>query len=146
MYKPRGKPFEKGHKFLGDLSKPNYFKKGMVSLRKGVKLSEETKKKIGLANRKEPSPVIKKVKKRRKFNKKYKNAYEKIRLRKNLEKLAGRERSDQCEICGSMGRICYDHNHETGKFRGWICYRCNLTLGLVKDNTNLLELMIKYLN
>lgn len=26
--KRRGKPFEKGHKFFGDLSKPNYFHKG----------------------------------------------------------------------------------------------------------------------
>ena len=56
-----------------------------------------------------------------------------------------RPKSEQCEICGAMGKICYDHDHKTGKFRGWICSRCNLTLGMVKDNTELLDSMIKYI-
>jgi len=61
------------------------------------------------------------------------------------EKLAGRKKPEQCEICGAMGQICYDHNHETGQFRGWICTRCNLVLGSVKDNVELLFSMIKYI-
>ena len=61
------------------------------------------------------------------------------------EKIAGRKRSEQCEICGAFGRICFDHDHKTGKFRGWICTRCNSAIGFVKDNTQLLEDIIEYL-
>ena len=66
----------------------------------------------------------------------------------NLEKterLAGRKRPKQCEICGAFGRICFDHNHETGKFRGWICHRCNVVLGFVKDNAELLKYLSNYI-
>jgi endogenous inhibitor of DNA gyrase (YacG/DUF329 family) len=67
------------------------------------------------------------------------------------EKEAGRKRPEFCELCGAFGKdtpkgICYDHNHNTGKFRGWICGRCNVTLGMVKDSTDLLQNMINYLN
>ena len=61
------------------------------------------------------------------------------------EKIAGRKKPNQCEICGSMDKISFDHDHETGKFRGWICRRCNLTIGLVKDNKELLSAIIRYL-
>lgn len=62
-----------------------------------------------------------------------------------LEKLAGKKKPENCEICGAMGRICFDHNHETGKFRGWICHRCNVVLGFVKDNSELLKALSDYL-
>ena len=62
-----------------------------------------------------------------------------------LELKAGRKRPDKCELCGSKEKICFDHNHKTGKFRGWICDKCNKALGLVKDNVQTLELMIKYI-
>ena len=61
------------------------------------------------------------------------------------EVIVGRKRPEQCELCGSIGVICYDHNHKTGEFRGWICQRCNLTLGFVKDNSELLFAMIDYI-
>src|SRR3990167_4225882 len=44
---------------------------------------------------------------------------------KTKEYIAGRKRPEQCEICGALGIICFDHDHITGKFRGWICSRCN---------------------
>ena len=68
-----------------------------------------------------------------------------MNILKRQEKIAGRKKPEQCELCGAFGRICFDHNHETGDFRGWICSRCNLVLGLVKDNTELLFALIKYL-
>lgn len=40
-----------------------------------------------------------------------------------------------CKICGAKDdntiktRLCMDHCHETGKFRGWLCRRCNTTCG-----------------
>ncbi len=66
------------------------------------------------------------------------------------EKIAGRKKPEQCEICGAFGKdskkgICFDHDHKTGKFRGWICIRCNLILGYAKDKVEILQLIIKYL-
>ena len=69
----------------------------------------------------------------------------KIKYISDREKLMGRKMPEQCEICGSMGTICFDHDHITGLARGWLCKRCNFALGLVKDNTETLEEMVRYL-
>jgi len=61
------------------------------------------------------------------------------------ERVAGRPKPTKCELCGKSGRICFDHDHKTGKFRGYICHNCNVVLGLIKDNSKILELMIEYL-
>lgn len=64
--------------------------------------------------------------------------------------LAPRPQPDICEVCGAfagtgkMG-IHYDHDHSTGKFRGWLCGRCNVALGLVKDNTETLIALAEYI-
>lgn len=51
-----------------------------------------------------------------------------------------------CEICSTdEGRMAFDHNHTTGKFRGVLCTHCNVALGMAKDNPELLEKMAKYL-
>ena len=65
------------------------------------------------------------------------------------ERKAGRKIPEQCEICGIPGAdlkrgLCYDHDHKTGEFRGWLCIRCNTALGLVKDNTETLMALIEY--
>jgi len=71
---------------------------------------------------------------------------------KRLEKMereAGRPRPDKCEVCersnGRHGGIMFDHCHRTGKFRGWICYSCNTTLGHVNDDPKILRALIAYL-
>ena len=61
-------------------------------------------------------------------------------------KNAPRPKPDICELCHKEGRICYDHDHATGKFRGWLCIKCNSALGMVDDNPELLSEMIKYIN
>tara|TARA_R110002020_G_scaffold387255_3_gene597952 strand:+ start:652 stop:1104 length:453 start_codon:yes stop_codon:yes gene_type:complete len=38
-----------------------------------------------------------------------------------------------------------DHNHDTGKFRGWLCHNCNTGLGLFKDDLVALQGAINYL-
>lgn len=63
---------------------------------------------------------------------------------------AGRKMSERCEICGVFAidlkrGLSYDHNHKTGKFRGWICGRCNTAMGLVLENVETLSLMIDYI-
>lgn len=50
-----------------------------------------------------------------------------------------------CELCGGKTRIAYDHDHKTGKHRGWLCMKCNTALGLVNDDIKLLQKMIDYL-
>ncbi|MCK9319387.1 endonuclease domain-containing protein [Methanoculleus sp.] len=65
------------------------------------------------------------------------------------EKIAGRARPIFCEICRSEqlnGRkMCYDHDHKTGNFRGWICTHCNIILGHANDNPEYLLLLVDYL-
>jgi hypothetical protein len=61
-----------------------------------------------------------------------------IKLYINLEAEAGRPRPDICDICSGPpdkgSSIHYDHCHQTGRFRGWICRECNLMLGNARDN------------
>lgn len=96
----------------------------------GKKQSTETKMLIGTKNYKNGSL--------------YKNSLE------YKENLAKRKRPKQCEICGGLGKICFDHDHSKGEktkesFRGWICTRCNITLGYTKDSPELLRRLADYL-
>lgn len=50
-----------------------------------------------------------------------------------------------CEVCGGSTRIAYDHDHTTGKHRGWLCMKCNTALGLVNDDIEILHKLIMYL-
>jgi hypothetical protein len=54
-------------------------------------------------------------------------------------------RGTSCGLCSRVGKICLDHNHSTGKFRGWLCDRCNRTLGLANDDPALLRKMADYI-
>ena len=54
-----------------------------------------------------------------------------------------------CQICGNqqpMDKLCIDHDHATGKYRGVICSRCNFTLGMVRDDANMLSTLSGYLD
>ena len=62
-----------------------------------------------------------------------------------LVKEAGRSRPKVCDLCKRPGKICFDHCHATGKFRGWLCHKCNITLGYVDDSPELLRKLAKYL-
>lgn len=67
------------------------------------------------------------------------------RREKKLAKEAGRPRADVCDICGEEGQTVFDHCHNHGHFRGWLCDRCNRTLGQVKDSATLLRALADYL-
>lgn len=58
----------------------------------------------------------------------------------------------KCAICGNsnIGRLTskkwnVDHNHKTKKLRGLLCHHCNVILGHVKDDYQLLLKAIEYL-
>ena len=42
--------------------------------------------------------------------------------------------SNCCEVCGSPKALCYDHDHDTMKFRGVLCNKCNRAIGQLGDN------------
>lgn len=50
-----------------------------------------------------------------------------------------------CEICGKESRMCLDHDHATGKARGWLCRQCNSGIGFLKDDPVILQKAIEYL-
>lgn len=57
---------------------------------------------------------------------------------------------NKCEACGISAKelkkgLHLDHDHKTGKSRGWLCVRCNTALGSVKDSVETLTKLIKYL-
>lgn len=131
-------------------------KANKTSFKKGHRQSEESRKKMSLAKKGKPS-----WNKGKKLSKEHIEKLKKSHLGKMVgennprysggnklkrqEKEAGRKKPEQCEVCGSLGRICFDHDHNTGSFRGWICARCNIVLGLVKDNKELLKSLERYL-
>ena len=58
---------------------------------------------------------------------------------------AAMESSVVCEICGEGGKLVYDHNHDTGDFRGVLCSRCNAGLGQFYDSPAKLTQALQYL-
>lgn len=57
-----------------------------------------------------------------------------------------------CDLCGTETQeehagntLNYDHDHDTGWFRGWLCPDCNKGIGLLKDNPALLRGAAYYL-
>lgn len=70
-------------------------------------------------------------------------AYELTEAQYNMLALKG------CAICSGpprgRGRYHFDHDHQTGKFRGLLCTNCNTALGQFKDNPTLLARAIGYL-
>ena len=40
---------------------------------------------------------------------------------------------------------CLDHDHKTGKFRGWLCNKCNSALGWLEDDINYTRRALNYL-
>lgn len=55
----------------------------------------------------------------------------------------------RCKLCGNSFKSTkdtnVDHCHKTGKFRGFLCTKCNTGLGKFNDDPQLLQEAISYL-
>ena len=66
-------------------------------------------------------------------------------------KLCYDKQEGHCKICKKHEsafnhRLCLDHNHATGEWRGVICSKCNTILGLLKDCPEIAHSIGKYLD
>jgi len=60
------------------------------------------------------------------------------------------EQGGTCAICtgppaNRWNRYAVDHDHETGKNRGLLCARCNLAIGQLQENEDIMKKCIEYL-
>jgi hypothetical protein len=89
-------------------------------------------------------------------DKTYSSQYQSLLKRKHritLEEYNALHKSQNgcCAACGIpqeklSKRLAVDHDHVTGKKRELLCIHCNLALGQVKDNVEVLQKLIDYLN
>lgn len=61
------------------------------------------------------------------------------------------KQNGKCAICGmaveeyNQKHFHIDHDHNTGKIRGLLCFRCNYCIGWMGENVDILERAIQYL-
>src|SRR3990167_8472300 len=92
-------------------------------------LTEETRKKIGLAN------------KGRVFSDEWRKNLSiahrgQVSWRKGKTFVDKKKQNNKCPIChrGIKKNLSVDHNHSTKKIRGLICNNCNLSIGNANDS------------
>ncbi len=73
-----------------------------------------------------------------------KNNWRRLYVKKTDNK-ADYPRTKHCEICSKTGTVVFDHNHITGKFRGWLCIKCNSGIGLLGDSYFIVSNALRYL-
>lgn len=88
----------------------------------------------------------------------------KVTRKSNLKRLYGLTEEDfesmleaqnhKCKICNNniyrnaksrKQKTCIDHCHTSGKVRGILCHRCNVSIGLMDDDPDRIEAMLNYL-
>ena len=59
------------------------------------------------------------------------------------------EQDGVCAICGGINsngrRLSVDHDHDTGKIRGLLCGNCNVGIGHLQDDPEVLAAAIGYI-
>jgi Recombination endonuclease VII len=101
--------------------------------------------------------MIKRVESRRQWNRshrrparqhsdrKYKR-YKKYKLTQDDYDRMVAEQQGCCAICHSKPPVlAIDHDHETGAVRGLLCHKCNIGIGFLRDDIDLLYSAIQYL-
>ncbi len=52
---------------------------------------------------------------------------------------------ETCKFKGVVRRLSVDHCHESGRVRGLLCMNCNIAIGKMRDDPNLLREAAMYL-
>lgn len=72
-----------------------------------------------------------------------------LKLNFNEVMTAWENHDGHCDICGKLptekNRLAIDHDHETGKFRGFLCSHCNTGIGQLGDDTIRMRAAILYI-
>ena len=78
---------------------------------------------------------------------KKKRALERYGITEMFYNLLLEKANGKCDICGKdIPKYHIDHDHKTKYVRGILCMKCNLALGLLNDDVEVLQKAIKYLN
>ena len=76
--------------------------------------------------------------------------FDKYGITKQQFDIALESQQYKCAICLNLfsdkNRVYVDHCHDTGKVRGLLCFHCNTGLGQFRDNVDLLQKGVEYLN
>ncbi len=67
------------------------------------------------------------------------------------EKVAYPPAGTGCDICNKPGTsrfpvLRFDHDHDTLAHRGWLCDKCNISIGSLGDNVQSILHVLNYLN
>jgi hypothetical protein len=118
--------------------KTNAHKLYDTELMKPYRTKEKTKKRAVIWRNKNPDKVQEQYQRKRLA--KYNMTQEEFDI--YLESQQGK-----CAICSNYltNKFTVDHNHQTGKVRGLLCYKCNTGIGHLQDSVDILSEAIKYL-
>jgi len=58
---------------------------------------------------------------------------------------ARKKQQDRCAVCRRKAQLCVDHCHDSKKFRGLLCRKCNVGLGMFHEDWKLLIHAANYL-
>lgn len=71
--------------------------------------------------------------------------YKKYGIGKSDFDQLSKSQDHKCKICKEEVPLIVDHDHNTGVIRGLLCKKCNSALGLLQENTIILENALNYL-
>jgi hypothetical protein len=77
------------------------------------------------------------------YSREYKRKYG--LYREDYDKLVTTQ-DGKCAICLEPKKLVVDHDHEDGKVRGLLCFKCNMLLGACSDSVMVLKRAIVYLS
>lgn len=68
-----------------------------------------------------------------------------MRVKNGILGATAEQRAGVCPVCLKDGPLVLDHDHATGKIRGWLCSMCNAGLGKIGDTLAAAERLTAYL-
>lgn len=81
----------------------------------------------------------------KKYHKNPRKQKSRIYIKKYGVSLKKFEKAKKCALCFQKRKLVPDHNHENGKYRGPLCYRCNLAISQADKYRGWLKRVRNYL-